>query len=77
VLPLRLSVRYHKPVYISKGKVKLVARVERVQKRLVDIKTELFDSDNNLCTEAIVQYFTYPEKIAREKYGYPGIENFL
>jgi uncharacterized protein (TIGR00369 family) len=73
----QMNVKYHKPVYISKGKVKLVARVERVQKRLVDIKTELFDSDNNLCTEAIVQYFTYPEKIAREKYGYPGIENFL
>jgi uncharacterized protein (TIGR00369 family) len=72
-----MNVKYHKPVYITKGRVKLVARIKNIQKRLIDINTELYDSENNLCTEAIVQYFTYPEKIAREKYGYPGIENFF
>jgi uncharacterized protein (TIGR00369 family) len=73
----RMQIKYHKPVYISKGKIKLIASIDSVQKRLADMKTELYNAEGELCTEAIVQYFIYPEKIAREKYGYPGIESFF
>ncbi|PKP36033.1 MAG: PaaI family thioesterase [Bacteroidetes bacterium HGW-Bacteroidetes-15] len=73
----QMNIRYHKPVLISKGAIKLIARVDKQQKRLADIKTELYDADGVLCTEAIVQYFVYPEQIAKEKFGYPGAESFL
>lgn len=73
----QMNIRYHKPVFITKGKITLKARLEKHQKRLADIKTELYDSDGELCTEATVQYFVYPEEIARKKYGYPGREAFI
>ena len=37
----------------------------------------LRDQDDRLCTEATVSYFIFPEKIAREKYHYPGREAFF
>lgn len=73
----QMHVRYHKPVLISKGKISLKAKLEKNQKRLADIKTELYDSDGVLCTEAIVQYFVFPEEMAKQKYGYPGAEKFI
>jgi uncharacterized protein (TIGR00369 family) len=73
----QMKVKYHKPVFISKGPIELIAKVDKLEKRLADIKAELFDANGELCTEAIVQYFVYPEEIAKKKYGYPGAEKFL
>lgn len=73
----QIKVKYHKPVFISKGPIELIAKVDKLEKRLADIKAELFDANGELCTEAIVQYFVYPEEIAKKKYGYPGAEKFL
>ncbi len=73
----QMQIRYHKPVFITKGTIKLKARMEKHHKRLADIKTELYNSDGELCTEATVQYFVYPEEIAKKKYGYPGKEAFI
>jgi uncharacterized protein (TIGR00369 family) len=73
----QMHVRYHKPVLISKGKIQLRAKLEKQQKRLADIKAELYDANGTLCTEATLQYFVFPENVARKKYGYPGAENFF
>lgn len=73
----QMHITYHKPVFISKGSIKLKASIIKTDNRLVDIKAELYSAEGKLCTEAIVQYFYFPEKIAREKYGYPGIDAFL
>jgi acyl-coenzyme A thioesterase PaaI-like protein len=73
----QLQIRYRKPVYISEGPIRLKAWVDKKEKRLADIKTELYNGKDILCAEALVQYWIYPENIAKEKFGYPGIEGFI
>lgn len=73
----QLSIRYRKPVYVNQGVIRLKAWVVAHKKRLADIQTELYNSSGELCAEGLVQYFVYPESVAKEKFGYPGIDAFL
>ncbi|HPF94910.1 MAG TPA: PaaI family thioesterase [Tenuifilaceae bacterium] len=73
----QLQVRYIKPVLLSEGSIRLTARIEKFEKRLANIKTQLINANGVVCSEGVVQYFVFPEAIAKEKYGYPGIEKFL
>ena len=71
-----MNVKYKKPVFLDKGPITITGKILESNRRLVTVKAELFDADNVLCAEADVRYFVYPEKIAREKYMYPGKEAF-
>lgn len=73
----RLEVRYKKPVYTNKGDIKLRAKLIQMKRNLADIKVELLDNDGQVCATGTAQYFTFPEKVAREKYWYPGPEAFF
>jgi uncharacterized protein (TIGR00369 family) len=72
-----MNVRYKTPVFIDKGKLLLKAQIVESNRRIVNLKTELFDTDKQLCCEADVKYFTYPKKIAREKLYFPEFEAFF
>ncbi len=72
-----IDIRFLRPVYINRGALKISARLEKQEDRLAVLHTELRDRNDRLCTEATVCYFLFPEKIAREKYHYPGIEAFF
>ena len=50
-----MNVRYKKPVFIDKGRLLLKAQVLESNRRIVNLKTELFDSDKQLCCEAEVK----------------------
>jgi uncharacterized protein (TIGR00369 family) len=73
----QMWVRYRKPVNINDGKIRLIAKLVKHEKRLADIKADLYNGKGELSAEATLQYFIYPEDIAKEKFGYPGIENFF
>lgn len=73
----RLEVRYKKPVYMNKGDLRLKAKLIAKNRNLADIAVELFDADGKLCAIGQVQYFTFNEKVAREKFWYPGPEAFF
>jgi len=73
----RLNVRYKKTVYTDKGMIRLRAKLLEKKRNLADIEVELFDNEGQLCATGVVQYFTYPEKVAREKMYYPGPEKFF
>ncbi len=73
----RLEVRYRKTVYTDRGPVRLRARLIQKKRNLVDIAVELFDHEANVCATGVVQYFTFPEKVARERLFYPGPEHFF
>jgi uncharacterized protein (TIGR00369 family) len=73
----KLEIRFRKPVYVNKGTIKVTAKLIGTEKRLANFRTELYDSENNLCAEGLVQYFFYPQGIAKEQLNYPGIEAFL
>ena len=72
-----MQVKYTKPVYISKGQITVRGSLVAVEKRMAKIDCILFDGEGKNCANARVEYYVFPEKIARKKYMYPGIEAFL
>lgn len=73
----KMEIRYLKPVLISNGSISVKASLISTEKRFANIKTELFDGINELCSAATVQYFIYPQEIAIKKLNYPGIKAFI
>ena len=73
----KLEVRYKKPVFTNKGNIKLRAKLLGMQRNLANFEVELLDSDGVLCAFGNVQYFTFNEKVSREKFWYPGGDAFF
>jgi len=71
-----LHIDYLKPVYITKGEVTIKGKLISSEGRIAKIECALLDGDGNECLRAKADYFCFPEKIARAKYHYPGIEAF-
>jgi len=71
-----LTVRYLKPVHLSKGTVTAEARLLSREEKSARLVASLFDGDGRLCAEADLNYFLYPERIAMLRYYYPGREAF-
>jgi acyl-coenzyme A thioesterase PaaI-like protein len=74
-LTSRLEVRYKKPVYTNEGQIKLKAWMKAQRRNLVDVAVELYDSNGQLCATGVVQYFTFSENVAKEKFLYPTDHN--
>ena len=72
----KMEVKLTKPMHMDKGPVKLVARLLEMRRNIAVIAVELFDCEESCCAEGIFHYFTYPEKVAKEKLFYPGHEKF-
>lgn len=71
-----MTVRYLKPVYISKGTVMVEATMTGRDAKIAKMFCRLFDGEGKQCAEADIEYFIYPEDIARRRYHYPGKEAF-
>ncbi|MGB8359116.1 MAG: PaaI family thioesterase [Bacteroidales bacterium] len=71
-----MTVRYLKPVYISKGTVSIEASLISRGEKSATLLCSLFDGEGKKCAEADLDYFIYPENIARKRYSYPGKEAF-
>jgi uncharacterized protein (TIGR00369 family) len=71
-----MTVRYLKPIYISKGTVSVEASIISLGEKSVKMLCSLFDGEGKKCAEADIDYFIYPEKIAKQRYAYPGREAF-
>ena len=66
-----------KPVYTNKGKLTITAKIIKVEKRLVTVYTQILDAEKEMCADAEVQYYVYPEEIAKKKLMFPGYEKFF
>jgi uncharacterized protein (TIGR00369 family) len=71
-----LDIRYHAPVYISDGKLRLVGKIIKTEEKLAVIHSELYNIDKKLCAEARIEYYIFPLAVAKRKYMYPGVEAF-
>lgn len=71
-----LKVDYIKPVFIHKGKIFLKGKLLQTSERLATVSVELFNHDNVLCSKAMVEFYIFPEEIARQRYHYPGHDQF-
>lgn len=71
-----MTVRYLKPVHLSKGTVTVEACIISREEKSARFTASLYDGEGRLCAEADLDYFLYPESIARSRYYYPGREAF-
>lgn len=72
-----LKMRYKKPVYTTDDVIIVKSIIKKWEKRIAIIQTQIFNSENELCSEAEVKYFVFPEEVARAKLYYPEYEKFL
>ena len=71
-----MNVTYLKPVKVSKGELTIRGRLISVEERIAKISCSLIDNDGTECAKANIAYFCFPEKVAKARYHYPGIEAF-
>lgn len=71
-----MTVRYLKPVYISRGTVRIEAELVDLKEKSGIYRCRLFDGEGRQCAEADIDYFLYPEEVARKRFHFPGREAF-
>jgi uncharacterized protein (TIGR00369 family) len=72
-----LKVEYLKPVFINRGPVFLKGKLINTDKRKATVNVELLNHENTVCSRAVIEYYIFPEDVARQRYYYPGHENFF
>jgi uncharacterized protein (TIGR00369 family) len=72
----RLEVKYTGPAYTNRGKLTLRGRIAEMKKNIAVVDVDLLDPEGKIVTSGTAEYFTIPEKIARKKMMYPGLEAF-
>ncbi len=66
----RMKVRYLKPIHTSEDHITLQATVVRQRRNIVDIEVKIFNSQDQLCTEALCIYFLFPKEKAHEEFHF-------
>ncbi len=66
----RMEVRYLKPIHTTDDHITLRAEVVRQRRNVIDIEVKIYDSEEELCTEALCIYFTYPKKKAHDEFHF-------
>jgi len=72
-----MNVRYLKPVSVKDSKLTLRASVKELRRNLADIEVRLFDSNHNLCAQAMITYFTFSKEKSKDRLYSPGHEEFF
>lgn len=72
-----MNVKYINIVPVNMGALKLKASLIAKRKNLVDVKVELFNPEDKLCTEAEITYFTLPESTAKRRLNFPDYKEFF
>ncbi len=71
-----MNVQYLKPVKVGKGELTIRGKVVAEEGRIVKIEASLFNAAGEECAKALLSYFVFPERIAKARYQYPGVEAF-
>jgi uncharacterized protein (TIGR00369 family) len=72
-----IKVEYLKPVFINRGPIFLKGKLVSTDGRIATVNVELLNNENIICSRAVVEYYIFPEDVARQRYYYPGHENFF
>lgn len=71
-----LKINFHKPVFTDGKKILLRTKLLNMKNNIALIHVELFDSNDRLCSEGEFEFFTFPEKIGKRKFNFPGKEAY-
>lgn len=72
-----MNVQYLKPVKVRNGELSIRGKLVEVEGKIAKITASLYNESNEECARALLSYFVFPEKIAKARYQYPGIEAFF
>ncbi|MDY6915930.1 MAG: PaaI family thioesterase [Candidatus Cloacimonadota bacterium] len=72
----QMQIKYLKPLYTNKGKIRIEARLNKMKKNIAIIRTEIYNNKSQLCSEAELYYFTFSREKAKKHLKYPGKEAF-
>jgi uncharacterized protein (TIGR00369 family) len=72
-----MNLQFKKPVHTQRGPLRLEAIVKNVTEKLATVIVDLLDAESTVCTKAEVNYYLFPEPIARKRFNYPGVEAFF
>ena len=62
----KLDISYRKPIYTTETHVTVKARLKEMKRNLAFIHISLYNSQDQLCSEADTIYFTFPQEKARQ-----------
>ncbi|MBI9067417.1 MAG: PaaI family thioesterase [Salinivirgaceae bacterium] len=71
-----LNVKFLKGVLVDEGEIKITGQLIEKDKKYMTIHTKLFNSKDELCSEAKVVYRVFSPQVAMAKMHYPGVEAF-
>jgi len=71
-----MHVKYHKPVQGIGKTIKLEACLKETHHKLATISVTLKDENGALCSSGEVTYYLFPEKLSRERLGFPDPAEF-
>lgn len=73
---LDLSIRYKKPLSSEDGKILLRAQLASYTKSIAEIKINVYDSNNTLCSTAVGKFYVFSEEASKRKFKFPGKDKF-
>lgn len=66
----KMETRYRKSVATTDSHVMLRAHIKEVKRNIVLVEATLYNKDNEVCTEALCTYFTFPQEKAKEEMNF-------
>ncbi len=71
-----MEVKYHQPVQGIGIKITLEARLKETRHKLAVMQVILKNESGDVCSTAEVTYYLFPQKISRERLGFPDPSGF-
>ena len=72
-----LNITYLKPVFINQGEITIRAKLISQNGNSVITYAELIDKESVLRSFAEIEYFVFPQEIAKLKYNFPESDAFF
>jgi len=71
-----MKVNYLKSVFVNKGDITIRAKVINFENSIASVFAEILDTDGDIRANAEIQYFVFPDNVARKRFHFPGVEAF-
>lgn len=72
----KIEVKLMKPVYTDKGNITIRGKLVEMKRNIAIMHCEIINHSGEIAAKATIQFYTYPEEVAKEKLRYPGHEKY-
>jgi len=72
-----LNITYLKPVFVNQGEITIKAKLISHNENSALTYAELLDKEGTVRSHAEIEYFVFPQEIAKQKYNFPEYEAFF